>query len=63
MLLSFLNVAWMIAKWFIIPIGVFFALIGVLLSLYLGAAFAKGRRRPAGEHRLSRRPDLFKNLF
>ena len=53
----------MIAKWFIIPLAVFFAFIGVLLSSYLLAAFLKGRRRVPGEHHLARRPDFFKNLL
>ena len=63
MFLSFFKVAWAIAKWFIIPIGAFFALIGVILSCYLGSAFARGRRRLPGDHHLSRRPGFFKNLF
>ena len=52
MFLSFLKVAWAIAKWFVIPIVALFALIGALLSAYLGAGFAKGSRRQASGHQI-----------
>ena len=63
MLLSVLKLLWSIVKWFVVPVGVLFALIGVLLSVYLLGAFVKGRRREKGEHKYFRRPNFFRNLF
>ena len=63
MLLSCLKLLWSLVKWLVIPVCAFFALIGVLLSCYLLGALCQGRRREKGEHRLTRRPNFFRNLF
>lgn len=54
---------WTILKWFLIPAGVVFAVIGVRVSFSVFLAWHKGERRPAGEHHNIKSPGLLKKLF
>lgn len=62
-ILSFLSILWSILKWILIPIAVIFAVIGIRVTVSVVLAYAKGSRRPAGEHKSSNRPHLLKSLF
>nr|WP_325299089.1 hypothetical protein [uncultured Dysosmobacter sp.] len=62
-ILTILQGLWTILKWFLIPAGVVFAVIGVRVSFSVFLAWHKGERRPAGEHHNVKSPGLLKKVF
>lgn len=62
-LLTFFEIIWTILKWPLILAVIVFAVIGFRLSLSVLVAYAKGERRPAGEHKRVKQPGLLKKLF
>lgn len=62
-ILTILEALWTILKWFLVPAVIVFAVIGFRLSLSVMVAYAKGERRPAGEHKRVKQLGLLKKLF
>lgn len=62
-ILKILDALWTILKWFLIPAAVIFTIIGFRVSVSVLVAYAKGQRRPAGEHKRVKLPGLMKKLF
>lgn len=60
---TILQGLWMILKWFLIPIGIVFAVIGIRVSFSVCLAWHRGERRPAGEHHNVKSPGLLKKVF
>lgn len=62
-LLTILEGFWALFKIILIPVGIFFALLVLLVLGYYIAAYAKGQRLQRGEHHHVQRPGFLKNLF
>ena len=62
-ILTVFEIIWTILKWPLILAVIVFAVIGFRLSLSVLVAYAKGERRPAGEHKRVKQPGLLKKLF
>lgn len=62
-ILTLLQTIWMIVKWILIPAVIIFAVIGIRVAFSVWLAWAKGERRPAGEHHNVKLPGLLKKLF
>ena len=62
-IIKIFNVFWVIVKWPLILGGIVFAVIGFRVSLSVFYAYAKGERRPAGEHKRVKQPGTLKKLF
>lgn len=62
-ILTILEALWTILKWFLVPAAVIFAVIGLRVTISVWVAYAKGERRPAGEHKLVKQPGILKKLF
>ena len=62
-ILTVFEIIWTILKWPLILAVVIFAVIGFRLSLSVMVSYAKGERRPAGEHKRVKQPGLLKKLF
>lgn len=62
-ILTILEALWTILKWFLVPAAVLFAVIGFRVTISVWVAYAKGERRPAGEHKRVKQPGLLKKLF
>ena len=62
-ILTVFEIIWTIVKWPLILAVVIFAVIGFRLSLSVMVSYAKGERRPAGEHKRVKQPGLLKKLF
>ena len=60
---SLISAVWTIFKWMLIPIGVFFAVVGVVCFFYFGLDFLKGNRLQKGQHNTVKRKGFFYNLF
>ena len=60
---SLASAFWLIFKWILIPIGVVFALIGVIVFCYFLGFYLKGERLLHGEHNLVKRKGFIYNLF
>lgn len=62
-ILTVFEIIWAILKWPLILAVIIFAVIGFRLSFSVLAAYAKGERRPTGEHKRVKQPSLLKKLF
>lgn len=62
-ILTILGVIWTILKWVLVPAAVIFAVIGLRVTISVWVAYAKGERRPSGEHKRVKLPGILKKLF
>lgn len=62
-ILKIMDALWTILKWFLVPSAVALSIIGLRVSVSVLAAYAKGQRRPVGEHKRVKLPGLLKKIF
>ena len=60
---SLLSILWTILKYPLIVIAAVFAVLGFRVFLSFVVAYARGMRKPKGNHNIASRPSLLKNLF
>lgn len=61
--LKILDVFWVIVKWPLVLGVCFFSVVGFRVSISVFYAYAKGERRPPGEHKRVKQPGTLKKLF
>lgn len=62
-ILTLLSALWTILKWILVPAAVIFAVIGFRVTISVLYSYAKGERRPEGEHNRVQLPGLLKKIF